>query len=300
MTKKEETNTNSSTKITPEVAKETEKTEENKKKCFVITPIGEDRSEIRRKTDGLITAVIKPVLEELDFAPIIPHEMNIPGSITTQIIKNLLSHELVIANLTELNPNVMYELAVRHAKRLPVVCVVEEGTELPFDIKLERVIFYEDNLFSVESLKNRLKDTIIEAIKDKKPDNPIYRAEENFALEKVVTPGSNEDYMIRKLTELSQQINTLRNVQMHSRLTKGFRTILTISKNAKEITEKELDELKTIIEFKFNDIIYIWFEKIFPNQYKFYIISNNNLPIHELYNIMIQRELRWEGNQTAI
>lgn len=300
MTKKEETNSNSSTKITPEVVKETAKTEENKKKCFVITPVGEDRSEIRRKADGLISAVIKPVLEKLNIEPVVPHEMNMPGSITTQLIKSILNHELVIANLTGLNPNVMYELAVRHAKRLPVVCVVEEGTELPFDIKLERVIFYEDNMFSVESLKDRLENTIIEALKDKKPDNPIYRAEENFALEKVVTPGSNEDYMIRKLTELSQQIITLRNVQMHSKLTKGFRTILTISKNTKEITEKELDELKTIIEFKFNDIIYIWFEKIFPNQYKLYIISNSNIPINELYYLMTQRELRWEGNQTAI
>jgi hypothetical protein len=60
-----------------------------KKTCFVISPLGSDNSEIRRNAEGLIKSVIKPVLTELGFNVIAPHEIEIPGSITTQVISHL-------------------------------------------------------------------------------------------------------------------------------------------------------------------------------------------------------------------
>ena len=78
--------------------------------CFIVTPIGMEGSDIRRKTDGLIDVALNPILKEFGYEGLPAHKIAEPGSIPEQVIEHLLNDDLVIANLTGLNPNVMYEL----------------------------------------------------------------------------------------------------------------------------------------------------------------------------------------------
>lgn len=176
-----------------------------KKKCFVVTPIDDDGSLIRRGTDGLIDAVIRPVLEE-DFEVIVPHKIPKPGSITKQVIEHLLEDELVLVNLTGLNPNVMYELAVRHAKRLPVVTLAEDGTKLPFDIWDERTIFYRNDMRGVEELKPRLSQTVEAAMEEKEPDNPIYRVATKIVIAESTETTNLVEYIEDRMNRMERVI----------------------------------------------------------------------------------------------
>ena len=52
--------------------------------------------------------------------------MSQPGSITTQIVDQILTAALVVADLTGHNANVLYELAIRHVVRKPVVQLIQK------------------------------------------------------------------------------------------------------------------------------------------------------------------------------
>jgi len=149
---------------------------EQGKKCFIITPIGNDNSEIFRKAKGVIDSVIKPVLQRNGFDDIKPaYEIMDSGMIGNQIINRIMNDDLVVTNLTGNNPNVMYELAVRHASAKPIIHICENGTTLPFDIKDSRTIFYTDDMLGVQELQSNFELFVknIDYSKDYM-DNPIY------------------------------------------------------------------------------------------------------------------------------
>lgn len=69
--------------------------------------------------------------------------------IQSTIVNDLLDADLVLADLTEHNPNVLFELGMRMAEDKPVVLVRAKGTGQIFDVdNLLRVAEYDPNLWS--------------------------------------------------------------------------------------------------------------------------------------------------------
>ena len=113
-----------------------------KKRCFVACPIGDPRSDIRRRTDGIIDQLIRPVAEPKGYEVLGAHKDFRSGPVTYQIVEHLRSDELVIADLTGINANVVYEIAIRHAAQKPIILVIQTGEEgdIPFDLNHQRVL----------------------------------------------------------------------------------------------------------------------------------------------------------------
>jgi hypothetical protein len=127
------------------------------KNCFVIMPIGDESSETRRRSDQVLKHIIKPAAELCGYAAIRADEIDKPGLITSQVIQRVIDDPLVIADLTETNPNVFYELAIRHAIRKPLVQIIEKGQRIPFDVAGTRTVHVDHkDLDSVSSAKEEI------------------------------------------------------------------------------------------------------------------------------------------------
>lgn len=112
------------------------------KKCFVISPIDTEYSDIRTHSDDVFKCIIEPALKRFEVTAVRADHMDEPGKITQQMISAILEYDLCIAILTGHNPNVFYELAVAQAARRPVVLMILKGETVPFDVKDYRVVEY--------------------------------------------------------------------------------------------------------------------------------------------------------------
>lgn len=188
---------------------------EKKKTCFVVTPIGADPSTTRRATDGLFYAVLKPMLESKGFTVDVAHKMDNPGSITYQVVNKVINSDLVVANLTELNPNVMYELAIRHCVARPLIVLAEKGTKLPFDVAAERSIFYLNDMRGAVDLAEELGGAIDSAmLETTNSDNPVYRALGRNAINEELIKNNPQDaklinVIIKKLDSIEAKYGSI-------------------------------------------------------------------------------------------
>src|SRR6516164_22899 len=115
-----------------------------KKLCFVVSPIGSEDSPQRIHADWVLEEIIEPVMAEFDgFQVTRADKMVVPGLIDAQVIEALLSAELVIADLSFLNPNAFYEIGIRHMAQKPIIHMQLTSEDVPFDISLYRAIKFD-------------------------------------------------------------------------------------------------------------------------------------------------------------
>lgn len=114
---------------------------------------------MRHRSDEIYERVIAPPVEAAGFTLIRAEQISAPGRITNQIVRHIINDPMTIADLSELNPNVIYELAIRHVVRKPVIHILIKGTRIPFDISGFRLVIID--LASAESIA-KAQDLIAE------------------------------------------------------------------------------------------------------------------------------------------
>lgn len=187
--------------------------EKSKPLCFVIAPIDKPDSEVRRRSDQMRKYIFEPVASGIcGYEVLRADDLPEPGLITSQVIQHLINDALVIADLTGWNPNVFYELAIRHAIKKPVVQLIQFGERIPFDLAPIRTIEVDHrDLDSVAKCKIDLEKQIRAVEKDPTlTDNPISSSIDLQASRKSSNPvekGNAE--IIELLSRLSSQVREL-------------------------------------------------------------------------------------------
>lgn len=115
-------------------------------RCFVIGPIGNELAPVGsdprirwEEAQEVYEKVIQAACEPLGLRPMRADEIKEPGEIPEQAFVRLRDWELVIADVTDANPNVMYELGLRHSTDKATIQIGVYG-KLPFDVSTIRTI----------------------------------------------------------------------------------------------------------------------------------------------------------------
>lgn len=133
--------------------------------CFVISPVGDPGTDTDKRADQLFRYVIEPVVSGLGYATKRTVEMRLPGTITSQVLAAVADSDLVVADLTDGDASVFYELAIRHAAQRPVVQLIDAAQRPPFDLADVRTIYIDvHDLDSAEEAREQLKREIEAAV----------------------------------------------------------------------------------------------------------------------------------------
>lgn len=128
--------------------------------CFVMMPFG-------TWFDRYYQEIYIPAIRDAGFEPVRADELFTTGSVVEQIWEQIVKAKIILADLTDKNPNVFYELGLAHAAIKPVIFVSSKLEDIPFDLRHLRVIIYEPREPNWgEKLKKNISDYIRNAVKD--------------------------------------------------------------------------------------------------------------------------------------
>jgi len=181
------------------------------KLCFVVGPIGDEGSDFRVHADWLLKGIIQPVLDGYpEFQVKRADQDTRPGLIDVHMINDILDAELVIADLSYLNPNAFYEIGLRHMAEKPIIHMHLVTTErIPFDVSLYRTVEFALARFpDIEKAKEDLRNQV-EAVlaPDYQPENPVTNARGRLKLEQSATPEMR--LMMEDIDQIKSRLNTM-------------------------------------------------------------------------------------------
>lgn len=104
--------------------------------CFVMMPFG-------GWFDRYYQEIYVPAIKDAGLEPVRADELFSTGSVVEQIWEQITKARVLLAELTDKNANVFYELGLSHAALKPVVFTSARVEDVPFDLRHLRVIIYE-------------------------------------------------------------------------------------------------------------------------------------------------------------
>jgi hypothetical protein len=143
------------------------------KTCFVMQPFAPPYG-------GYYEAMFKPAIERSGLRPVrADAEIFGTGKVMDQVWRGIKSSDVLVAELTTKNANVYYELGIAHALGKPVVLIASNESDVPFDLRHIRVIYYDmTDPFWGSKLIDKIADNLRSALED--PEEATFRVNESI------------------------------------------------------------------------------------------------------------------------
>lgn len=228
------------------------------RQCFVIMPIG--KGEAYQLYWNRYEHIIEPAVENLRekdeqvFRCVRADLVTKTGSITKDLLRRLHSSDVVIADLTDLNPNVFFELGVRHALRSGTILIALKGTTPPFDLGDLRIIPYEDRVGGEKEAIRQIQSMLRSFLSDDRPqDSPVFDAIPKLA--ELVAGKENEARIADLLRErdlLKAQLEVSEKTSLNNQaVLEGMRG--AIEELTKVLTEPQRKHVEAEIESRLQE-----------------------------------------------
>ncbi len=151
-----------------------------KGKCFVVSPIGNDKSDTREQANDFLDLIVEPICEELNYKPMRIDEKDTAENIFNHIIFEIETSDFIFVDTSKNNPNVFFELGYARAKNKPIIQCCENAPKvsLPFDISQINTFFY-DTGFHGKRI-NEVNEKIIKTIRSDDFQESIKNCKKNI------------------------------------------------------------------------------------------------------------------------
>lgn len=133
------------------------------KTCFVSTPFGVQRDRDSGETidfDSIYQLIISPAAQAAGYSTVRADNALPSGRILDQVVDLISTADLFIGDISTHNPNVYYEIGLRHMTSLPCLLMARQKTRIPFDLAGYRVFMYSDEQDEFAVARDSLAATI--------------------------------------------------------------------------------------------------------------------------------------------
>jgi len=157
--------------------------------------------------DQYYKEIFCPAIDKAGLDPKRSDDLYRPGTIVSDIWNYTKEAEIILADLTGRNPNVLYELGLAHAIAKPVILLTVSIEDIPFDLNALRIISYDKNESAWgELLREKITRCIEETLKEPLRSIPSAFVEVDESLPKKKITAHERDIM-----EIRQELELLKN-----------------------------------------------------------------------------------------
>lgn len=204
--------------------KKSKEFQEELERCFVIMPISDQGDYPKGHFTKVYNQIFKPAIIAAGYEPFRVDEDKISNPIINKIFDAVQNCPMALCDLSNRNPNVLYELGLRQAYDKPVVLVQDEKTPRIFDVSgINTVQYSSERLFeNVMEAREKITDALI-STRDGKVNSIVKIVQAESASMKTVEV-SQEDRMEVMLSGIMSEIKEIRNATDKNSYLKNYET----------------------------------------------------------------------------